>query len=40
MIAVLYKAINKMNFEQNDFPASKDLDEFEEYYDGELNVWK
>ena len=37
---ILYKAINKMNFEQNDFPASKDLDEFEEYYDGELSVWK
>ena len=37
---ILYKAVDKMNFEQNDFPASKDLDELEEYYDGELNVWK
>ena len=37
---ILYKAVDKMNFEQNDFHASKDLDELEEYYDGELNVWK
>lgn len=37
---ILHKAVNKMNFKQNDFPPQKDLNELEEYYEGELNVWK